>query len=307
MRSFIAARCTRTSSNGWASNSTCGRRSRAASSRCSISRSSNLQPERVIAAEALLRWNHPLLGEVAPDRFIGIAEEIGSIVEITAWVLEQACAHAAAMRALGLPAFRVASTFRCAIFATPGIHERIERALSENKLPPDALDLEITEGITLNDVAVKGARADSDRPAFASSSTISASDTARWTTSSGCRSARSRSTSRSSPTSSHNKHDQAIVKAITTLAESLGLGVVAEGVETTAQRDFLLTVHAPTAQGFYFSRPISRAAVRAARSLASGIFRRRIDAARRPALSLILLVRRLHDGVILHRDCADAC
>ena len=55
-----------------------------------------------------------------------------------------------------------------------------------------------------------------------------------------------------------NKHDQAIVKAITTLAESLGIGVVAEGVETAAQRDFLLTVHAPSAQGFYFSRPLSQ-------------------------------------------------
>ena len=64
-----------------------------------------LATERVVAAEALLRWNHPLLGEVSPDRFIGIAEEIGSIVEITAWVLRQACAHAAAMRELGLPGF----------------------------------------------------------------------------------------------------------------------------------------------------------------------------------------------------------
>jgi EAL domain-containing protein (putative c-di-GMP-specific phosphodiesterase class I) len=54
-----------------------------------------------------------------------------------------------------------------------------------------------------------------------------------------------------------NKYDQAIVKSITTLAQSLGLGVVAEGVETAEQRDFLLTVHAPMAQGFYFSRPLS--------------------------------------------------
>jgi diguanylate cyclase (GGDEF)-like protein/PAS domain S-box-containing protein len=214
-----------------------------------------LATERVVAAEALLRWNHPLLGEVSPDRFIGIAEEIGSIIEITGWVLHQACAHAAAMRTLGLPQFRVAVNLSVRDLCDSGIHDRIEGALVENGLPPESLDLEITEGITLNDVAVKalariqktGVRVVVDDFGIGYSSLdyikrlpvgaikIDRSFVADVV---------------------HNKHDQAIVKAITTLAHGLDLGVVVEGIETTAQRDFMLTVHAPNAQGFYFSRPI---------------------------------------------------
>jgi diguanylate cyclase (GGDEF)-like protein/PAS domain S-box-containing protein len=217
----------------------------------------DLATERIIAAEALLRWNHPLLGVVQPDRFIGIAEEIGSILDITAWVLKQACSHASAMRALGLPEFRIAVNLSARDLCEPEIHERIRSALAEAALGADALDLEITEGITLNDVAIKavaqiqksGVRVVVDDFGIGYSSLdyikrlpvgaikIDKSFVADIV---------------------HDKYDQAIVKAITTLAESLGLGVVAEGVETKAQRDFLLTVHAPTAQGFYFSRPLSQ-------------------------------------------------
>jgi diguanylate cyclase (GGDEF)-like protein/PAS domain S-box-containing protein len=217
----------------------------------------DLATERIIGAEALLRWNHPLLGEVAPDRFIGIAEEIGCIIDITAWVLVQACAHAAAMRRIGLPNFRIAVNMSVRDLCEPEVHERVSTALAAAGLSPDALDLEVTEGITLNDVAVKalaaiqatGVRVVVDDFGIGYSSLdyikrlpvgaikIDKSFVADVV---------------------HNQHDQAIVKAITTLAESLGLGVVAEGIETAAQREFLLTVHAPTAQGYYFSRPISQ-------------------------------------------------
>jgi EAL domain-containing protein (putative c-di-GMP-specific phosphodiesterase class I) len=196
------------------------------------------------------------MGEIAPDRFISIAEEIGSIIEITAWVLKQACRHAATMRAIGLPEFRVAVNVSVRDLCDPGIHERIGVALSESGLPPDGLNLEITEGITLNDVAVKalaviqhaGVHIVVDDFGIGYSSLdyikrlpvgvikIDKSFVADL---------------------AHNPHDQAIVKAITTLAQSLGLGIVAEGVETSAQRDFLMTVHAPMAQGYFFSRPIS--------------------------------------------------
>jgi diguanylate cyclase (GGDEF)-like protein/PAS domain S-box-containing protein len=217
----------------------------------------DLKTERVIAAEALLRWNHPLLGVVEPDRFIGIAEEIGSILDITEWVLEQACAHASAMRALGLRDFRISVNLSARDLCEPEIHERVRIALQSGGLTADALDLEITEGITLNDVAIKaitqiqqtGVRVVVDDFGIGYSSLdyikrlpvgaikIDKSFVADLV---------------------QNKHDQAIVKAITTLAHSLGIGVVAEGVETAAQRDFLLTVHAPSAQGFYFSRPLAQ-------------------------------------------------
>jgi diguanylate cyclase (GGDEF)-like protein/PAS domain S-box-containing protein len=225
----------------------------------------------VTGAEALIRWHHPLLGEITPDRFISIAEEIGSIVEITGWVLRQACAHAAAMRAIGLPNFRVAVNVSVRDLCDAGIHERIARALSESHLPSDGLSLEITEGITLNDAAVKaltllektGIHIVVDDFGIGYSSLdyikrlpvgaikIDKSFVAEL---------------------AHNQHDQAIVKAITTLAHSLGLGVVAEGVETQAQRDFLLTVHAPMAQGYYFSRPIAELQfAQLVRSLSAGV------------------------------------
>jgi diguanylate cyclase (GGDEF)-like protein/PAS domain S-box-containing protein len=218
----------------------------------------DLATEQVIAAEALLRWNHPSLGEVGPDRFIGIAEEIGSIVEITAWVLRQACAHAAEIRGEKLPNFRMAVNMSVRDLCDAGIHQSIWTALGEHGLSPDILDIEVTEGITLNDVAVKaltqihesGVRIVVDDFGIGYSSLeyikrlpvgaikIDRSFVADVV---------------------HSRHDQAIVKSITTLAQSLGLGVVAEGIETVGQRDFLRTVHAPTAQGYLFGRPVTKA------------------------------------------------
>jgi diguanylate cyclase (GGDEF)-like protein/PAS domain S-box-containing protein len=215
-----------------------------------------LETEKLIGAEALLRWNHPLLGEIEPARFIGIAEEVGVITEITAWVLKKACLHAAAMRRIGLSRFRIAVNVSVRDLCEPAIHERIATALQEAGLTPDVLDLEITEGITLDDVAVKalaliertGVRVVVDDFGIGYSSLeyikrlpvgaikIDKSFVADIV---------------------HDAHDQAIVKAIATIGESLGLGVVAEGIETSAQRDFLIGARATTAQGFYFSRPIS--------------------------------------------------
>ncbi len=216
----------------------------------------DLASERIVGAEALLRWNHPLLGDVAPERFIGIAEEIGSILEITGYVLGRACAHAAAMRALGLTSFTVAVNLSMRDLCDPGIHERIASALRNNGLSPEALSLEITEGTTLSDLALKelglihqtGARIVIDDFGIGYSSL----DYIKRLPVSAIKIDKSFVAELA-----HSQHDQAIVKAITTLAENLQLGVVAEGVETTAQRDFLLTVHAPMGQGFYFSRPIS--------------------------------------------------
>jgi predicted signal transduction protein with EAL and GGDEF domain len=238
----------------------------------------------VIAAEALLRWNHPRLGVVDPDRFIGIAEEIGSILDITEWVLKEACAHAAAMRTMGMPGFRVAVNLSARDLCEPEIHERIGDALRAAGLTSDAVDIEITEGVTLNDLAIKavaqiqesGVRVVVDDFGIGYSSLdyikrlpvgaikIDKSFVADLV---------------------RNKYDQAIVKAITTLARSLSLGVVAEGVETAEQRDFLLTVHAPTAQGFFFSRPLAQAQfVELIRTLPAG-------AARLPAANPVTLSR----------------
>lgn len=215
----------------------------------------DISSERIIGAEALLRWEHPQLATITPDRFIDIAEEIGAIVGITHWVLHQACAHAAAMRTTGFDGFRIAVNISARDLCEPDFQSRVSRILAEHGLGEDALDIEVTESITLNDTAVKtvsslqraGVRVVIDDFGIGYSSLeylkrlpvgaikIDRSFVGGVAT---------------------NPQDQAIVKAITTLATNLGFGVIAEGVETGAQRDFLAAVHAPSAQGYYYSRPI---------------------------------------------------
>jgi diguanylate cyclase (GGDEF)-like protein/PAS domain S-box-containing protein len=215
----------------------------------------DINSERIIGAEALLRWEHPRLATITPDRFIDIAEEIGAIVGITQWVLHQACAHAAAMRAAGFGGFRIAVNISARDLCEPDFHRRVSEILAEYGLGEDALDIEVTESITLNDAAVKtvsalqgaGVRVVIDDFGIGYSSLgylkrlpVGAIKIDRSFVGG----------------LANNPQDQAIVKAITTLATSLGFGVIAEGVETGAQRDFLATVHAPSAQGYYYSRPL---------------------------------------------------
>lgn len=215
----------------------------------------DINSERIIGAEALLRWEHPQLATITPDRFIDIAEEIGAIVGITHWVLHQACAHAAAMRATGFGAFRIAVNISARDLCDPDFHTHVSDILAEHGLGEDALDIEVTESITLNDVAVKtisalqaaGVRVVIDDFGIGYSSLeyvkrlpVGAIKIDRSFVEG----------------VAHNPQDQAIVKAITTLATNLGVGVIAEGVETAAQRDFLTTVYAPSAQGYYYSEPI---------------------------------------------------
>jgi len=214
--------------------------------------------EKTIGAEALLRWKHPAVGEVFPDRFVGIAEEIGAIVEITAWVLDEACAFASAVRAMGLREFRIAVNLSARDLCEPDVGARIAAALERARLPASALDLEITERITLNDAAVKalirlqsaGLRIVVDDFGIGYSSL----DYIKRLPVGAVKIDRSFVAD-----VAHSPHDQAIVKAITTLAHGLKLGVVAEGIETAAQRDFMLSAGVGTAQGYFFGRPVARA------------------------------------------------
>jgi diguanylate cyclase (GGDEF)-like protein/PAS domain S-box-containing protein len=215
----------------------------------------DLVSEEIVGAEALLRWRHPSLGTLSPDRFIDIAEEIGIIVDISDWVIAQACAHAASTRRLGFPTFRIAINVSARDLCLPNFTERLTAVLAHNDLTADAVDIEITEGVTVNELAVKtlvllqqmGVRIVVDDFGIGYSSLdyirrlpvgaikIDKSFLAEVV---------------------HSHHDQAIVKAIATLAETLGIGIVAEGVETAGQRELLVGLRVPTAQGFYYSRPI---------------------------------------------------
>lgn len=215
----------------------------------------DIPSRRITAAETLIRWSHPLLGEVSPDRFISIAEDLGIIVEISAWVLREACRHAAAIRESGHPEFRIAVNLSARDLYEGAFVEALAGTLEEFGLPAHALDIEVTEHVLLSDTAVRnlnelramGVRVVIDDFGIGYSSLeyikrlpvgavkIDKSFVRDVT---------------------RNPYDQAIVKAIATLGTTLGVSVIAEGIETEAQYDFVAALRCDQAQGFYFSRPI---------------------------------------------------
>ena len=111
----------------------------------------NLQTRRLTGMEALIRWNHPTRGMVPPSMFIGIAEECGLIHEITRWVLEQACAQNAAWQAAGLPQHQIAVNISSANFRHCDLSQIIADVLAHTQLPPQYLELEVTETLLLQD------------------------------------------------------------------------------------------------------------------------------------------------------------
>jgi EAL domain-containing protein (putative c-di-GMP-specific phosphodiesterase class I) len=222
------------------------------------------QPKQAIAGgaitgmEALLRWRHAELGMVAPDRFIPIAEESGLIVPIGEWVLRTACAHAAALRAVaGIEHPRVAVNLSARQFADQALVPLIESVLAQTLLPAACLELEITESLVmhspeqaarllaqLKEMGVALAMDDFGTGysslAYLHNFPVHALKVDR---------------------SFVNRMDRtlqqsAIVKAIVSLAQNLGMGVVAEGVETRAQADALRALGCRHAQGFLFSEPL---------------------------------------------------
>ena len=111
----------------------------------------DLRSGRVIGAEALLRWKHPELGFIPPNRFIPVAERSGLIHDVGAWVLRRACRDAAAWRAQGLGALGVAVNVSPLQFRRDDIEREVERALAAADLPHAALELELTESLLVAD------------------------------------------------------------------------------------------------------------------------------------------------------------
>ena len=213
----------------------------------------DLPSGRVSALEALVRWRHPGRGLVRPDDFIPFAEETGLIGPIGAWVLHQACADAA-----GWPAeVRIAVNVSAAQFKGPGLIETVLDALAASGLPPERLELEITETALLADAdatlaALRKLRAKGVR--------IAMDDFATGYSSLGY--LRSfpfdkikidRCFIRDIETSADCK---AIVRAVAGLGSNLGITTTAEGVETAAQLDQLRAEGCDQVQGFLFSRPV---------------------------------------------------
>lgn len=214
----------------------------------------DLMTGRIVAAEALIRWQNHLLGELRPDRFISHAETTGDIVRIGHWVLREACRQVAAWRDAGLGIVRVAVNVSYRQFVGEDLAETVRKLLDEFGLPGAAIELEFTERVLIED-APDTLRTFADLREMGVMLTIddfgegySALNYLRRLPIHGLK--LSQLFVGGVPT---NPSDVAVCQAVVGIANSLNLGLVAEGVESEAQRHFLLRLGVPIAQGFLFA------------------------------------------------------
>jgi len=213
---------------------------------------------RITGLEALLRWQHPELGLVPPDRFIRIAENSGLIMPIGEWVLRTACSQARKWQDEGLPAVSVAVNVSAVQFRQEDFCQVIKRVLHETGLAPQYLELELTESLLLANADVTFSVLQELK---AMGLTLAIDDFGTgYSSFSYLRQFRvsklkiDRSFVRDVAV---NPDDAAITTAIISMAKSLNLKVIAEGVENEAQMSFLRAHHCDEIQGYYFSKPLA--------------------------------------------------
>ncbi|MGC2518185.1 MAG: PAS domain S-box protein [Burkholderiales bacterium] len=221
------------------------------------------QPKTEIATgticgfEALLRWEHPEKGLVLPSVFIPVLEDTGLIVPVGEWVLRTACAQLKAWQDAGLRAPAIAVNLSARQFQQQNLDATVRRILQETGVDSRLLELEITESLLMNDP--EGA-ARTLRSLKGSGVTLAVDDFGTGYSSLGYLKRFPLDTLKIDRTFirdiSTNADDATLTLAIINLAHNLRLNVVAEGVETEAQLDFLALHACDQMQGFYFSRPV---------------------------------------------------
>ncbi|WP_341644940.1 putative bifunctional diguanylate cyclase/phosphodiesterase [Thauera sp. SDU_THAU2] len=220
----------------------------------------DLHAGRITGCEALLRWHHPELGMVPPAQFIPIAEDSGLIVPIGDWVLRTACAQAKAWRDAGLPRVTVAVNISARQFLQQDVIDWVMGTLRSTGLPPELLELELTESLIAQDVEKVIAAFGRLRDIGVK---ISIDDFGTGYSNLGYLKRFPADTLKIDQSFVRDMltdpEDATIVLAVISLAHNLGFKVIAEGVETEAHRDFLCRNRCDEIQGYYFSRPVSAA------------------------------------------------
>ncbi|MBR8129483.1 putative bifunctional diguanylate cyclase/phosphodiesterase [Burkholderia ambifaria] len=214
---------------------------------------------RTVGAEALLRWTSPELGPMSPTEFIPVAEDTGLIVAIGQWVLETACRQAAEWRRTIAPDLMLAVNLSPRQFHE-GLVESVDRCLAQTQLDPGALELEITEGLLMNDT-------DTVLPMLEALTDmnvrISVDDFGTGYSSLAYLKRfplHNLKVDRSFVSGVPDHRDSvAITQAVVAMAHSLGMKVTAEGVETQAQSWFLQQIGCDMQQGYLFGRPLDPA------------------------------------------------
>lgn len=212
-------------------------------------------------AEALIRWRHPEMGLIAPDKFIPIAEDSSLIVDIGEWVLDTACRTLREWRASALFDGRVAVNISGRQFKFGGIVDTVRGMLEKHALPSGCLELEVTESVAMEEGA---AMTEVLRQLQQLGVYLSIDDFGTGYSSLSYLKrlpVHGLKIDRSFIMDLHrDSDDMAITKAIISIAQSLGLDLVAEGVERDEQREFLVRQGCAMGQGYFYSKPLSREA-----------------------------------------------
>lgn len=213
---------------------------------------------RVIGVEALIRWNHPVHGFISPDRFIPLAEESGQIIEIGDWVIEQACDRLNEWQDLLDPGFKISVNVAGPQIIDKAFYNRVETIVNNAGIDPNCLEFEITETFIMTQPEETVAKLsqlkelgitmaiDDFGTGYSSLSYLKSLpiDKLKIDKSFVC-------------DIGQNTEDEKIAKAIVALGHSLNLKVIAEGVESVSQGEFLAVEGCDEFQGYYFSRPLT--------------------------------------------------
>ena len=217
----------------------------------------SLADGRLTGAEALLRWNHPELGSISPSEFIPVAEDCGLILPIGEWVLRTAVTRLLQWITSEHVPFPVSVNLSGVQFRHAGLTALLSQILDESGLPPEYLELELTESVVMNDpegeiAMIESLHAlgvqvsiDDFGTGYSSLSYLKRFKVQKLKI--------DQSFIRDINT---DLEDRAIVSAIISMAKSLGLKTIAEGVETPEQFEFLVTHECDEVQGYYFSKPL---------------------------------------------------
>lgn len=217
----------------------------------------HMYTKQIIGFEALVRWKHPKLGMISPADFIPLAEETGLIVPIGEWVLRQACKQAKQWHEKGYISLKVGVNLSPMQFIDPNLVQLVTNALQEAGLPPEALDLEITEGIAMRNeqlvieklqllqslgiqISIDDFGTGYSSLSYLTKYPIHTLKIAREFI----------------QEIEHNPQEEAIISSIIMMAKNLRLTVIAEGVETEKQWDFLTEQRCDQIQGYYVSKPL---------------------------------------------------
>lgn len=215
---------------------------------------------RIVAIEALLRWQHPELGIIPPKVIIPLAEKTGLINPIGEWVLRTACSQNKSWQDLGLPPVRIAVNISATQFRNPLLISQMKKLIKETDLKPKYLELELTENIAINKSSyivsvLNGLKKlglyisiDDFGTEYSSLSRLKLLPMDQI-----------KIDKQFIDGIAENEKDQAIVNTIILLAKNLGLNVIAEGAETQEQIDFLKAQQCDTVQGFFYYKPMPAA------------------------------------------------